>query len=64
MRFFVSFAKLQVHSPPRKFTLEKVGGTKNHMDKIHQREHNDCLVFKPKRYNPFRRMVSSSKHYV
>ena len=34
-----------------------MGGTKNHLDKIHQREHNDCLVFKPKRYNPFRRKV-------
>ena len=41
--------------------MEKIGGTKNHLDKIYQREHNDCLVFKPKRYNPFRRKVSSSK---
>ena len=57
MRFFVSFAKLQVHSPLRKFTLDKIGGTKNHLGNIHQRKHNDCLVFKPKRYNPFRRKV-------
>ena len=37
--------------------IGKKDGTKNHLDKIHQREHNDCLVFKPKRYNPFRRKV-------
>ena len=57
MRFFVSFTKLQVHSPPRKFTLEKIGGTKNHLSNIQQREHNDCLVFKPKDITRFRHKV-------
>ena len=54
---FCKFCKVTSTSLSLKFTWEKIGETKNHLDKIHQREHNDCLVFKPKRYNPFRRKV-------